>query len=325
MNDLIKFFCLFLCICSPWHTSGQIINTVAGDGTSGYGGDGTPATTAKLKSPFGIHPDKNGNLYISDSYNQRVRKVDASGIIKAMAGTGAPGYSGDGIAATSSELSQPTGLTMDAVGNLYIADNNNGRVRKIDVTGIITTTAGTGSGFYVTDGVPATSANISPNDVAIDISGNIYVADPINHRIFKITSGIITTFAGTGTSGYTGDGLAATLAELSGPTGIALDDAGNLYIADWLNNSVRKVDISGVITTFAGTGVGGYSGDNVPASTAQLNQPQFVSADACGNIYISDGLNGRIRRVTRTGIITTIAGKGIGGYSGDGGPATNAK
>jgi sugar lactone lactonase YvrE len=221
-------------------------------------------------------------------------------------------------------------VAVDAAGNLYIADNGNSRVRRVSVSGVITTVAGTGMYGFSGDGGPATNAQLkSPFGVAVDSVGNLYIADPYNHRVRKVSvSGVITTVAGTGPSGFWGDGEAATDAQLSFPSGVAVDGAGNLYIADTGNSRVRVVSL-GTISTKAGTGVEGFSGDGGPAVDAQLFQPLGVAVDAAGNLYVVDLLANRVRKVSVSGVITTVAGSGstgiVGGFSGDGGPADNAR
>ncbi|MHB1953016.1 MAG: NHL domain-containing protein [Sulfobacillus sp.] len=257
-------------------------------------------------------------------------------IINTVAGNGASGYSGDGGAATSAELSYPLGVVLDSAGNLYIADTFNNRIRKVTAsTGDISTVAGNGTAGYSGDGGPATSAELDfPFGVVVDSAGNLYIADTYNQRIRKVTAttGVITTVAGNGygapnSCGFSGDGGPATSAELCGTNGVAVDSAGNLYIADTYNNRIRKVTAStGIISTVAGNGTYGYSGDGGPATSAELWAPQGVAVDSAGNLYIADRFNQRIRKVTAsTGIITTVAGNGASGYSGDGGPATSAK
>jgi sugar lactone lactonase YvrE len=254
-----------------------------------------------------------------------------SGIINTVAGDGIRGYSGDGGAATSAEVNIPYGLAVDSAGNIYIADLENNRIRKVTAsTGIISTVAGNGTAGYSGDGGAATSAEINfPYGVAVDSAGNIYIADFGNQRIRKVTAstGIISTVAGDGIVGYSGDGGPATSAELDSPTGVAVDGAGNIYIADLGNYRIRKVTVStGKISTVAGDGIQGYSGDGGPATSAELYYATGVAVDTAGNIYISDVVNVRIRKVTAaTGIINTVAGDGAGGFSGDGGPATSAE
>jgi sugar lactone lactonase YvrE len=314
-------------------TLAPVITTVAGNGTAAYNGDNIPATSAQLNWPAGVAVDSAGNLYIVDYDNQRIRKVDARGNITTVAGTGTPGYNGDNIAATSAELDYPGGVTVDSAGNVYIADSFNYRIRKVDTGGTITTVAGGGSGCAgqtdaLGDGCPATSAELSvPAGVAVDSAGNLYIADYDNDRIRKVNaSGIITTVAGNGSYGYNGDNFAATRAELNFPSGVAVDSAGNLYIADRNNQRIRKVDASGTITTVAGTGISGYNGDNIPATSAQLNYPNGVAVDSAGNLYIADWDNNTIRKVdASTGIISTVAGNGTAGYNGDNIEATSAE
>ncbi|MFB5761966.1 cadherin-like beta sandwich domain-containing protein [Paenibacillus medicaginis] len=307
--------------------SSGAISTAAGNGTSGYSGDGGAATTAQLANPTGVATDSSGNLYIADYANNRVRKVDSSGNISTVAGTGSEGYSGDGRAATTAQLNNPFGVAVDNSGNLYIADFNNNRIRKVDSLGNISTVAGTGSEGYSGDGRAATTAQLAgPTGVAVDNSGNLYIADFMNNRIRKVdSSGNISTVAGTGENGYSGDGGAATTAQLSDPQGVAVDSSGNLYIADRGNNRIRKVDSSGNISTVAGTGEWGYSGDGGAATTAQLYYPFDVAVDSSGNLYIADAINQRIRKVDSLGNISTVAGTGEAGYSGDGGAATTAQ
>ena len=247
-------------------------------------------------------------------------------IIITYAGTGVAGYSGDGGAATSAQLNAPTGIFVDTHGNLYIADQQ--RIRMVNSVGIITTFAGTGTIGNSGDGGAATSAQFNnPSGMSADISGgNIYIADRDNSKIRMVNSaGIITTFAGTGVAGSSGDGGAATSAQLHGPTGVTVDNNGNLYIVDPNNRKIRMVTSTGIMTTFAGTGVAGSSGDGGKATSAQLNGPSGVGTDSSGNVYIVDNGNNKIRMVTSTGIITTFAGTGTLGYSGDGGSATSAE
>jgi hypothetical protein len=305
-------------------TSGTI-TTVAGNGTSGYSGDGGPATSASLSyCGYSVAVDTAGNLYIADPCNYRVRKVDASGTITTVAGTGVDAYYGDGGAATSAFLTYPSGVAVDVAGNLYIADLYSERIRKVDASGIITTVAGNGTPGYSGDGGPATSASLSyPAGVAVDTGGNLYIVDPGNIRIRKVdTSGTISTVAGNGTSGYSGDGGPATSASLTYPTGVGVDTGGNVYIAD--NYRVREVDANGVITTFAGNGTYTFGGDGGAAVNADLYRPTGVAFDVAGDMYIADAGNQRIRKVDTSSTITTVAGNGTPGYSGDGGPATSA-
>jgi hypothetical protein len=261
--------------------------------------------------------------------------IPAPGVISSVAGTSwGPRYEpplGDGGAATSARLYYPTGVAVDSAGNIYIADRDDERIRKVTAsTGIITTVAGNGTVGYSGDGGAATSAEINlPWSVAVDSTGNIYFADYGNSRIRKVTvsTGIITTVAGNGTAGYSGDGGAATSAKINYPEGVTVDSSGNIYIADYNNNRVRKVTVStGKISTVAGNGTQGFSGDGGAATSAEMYAPGSVALDSSGNIYIGDRGNNRIRKVTvATGVISTVAGNGTAGSSGDGGPATSAE
>ncbi len=304
------------------------ISTVAGTGLAGYSGDGGAATSALLSRPSGVAVDSSGNLFIADRDNHRIRKVDTSGVITTVAGTGKFGYSGDGGPATAARLDNPIDLEVDGAGNLFIADFFNHVIRKVDTSGTITTVAGIGrrSG-YSGDGGPATSALLYyPAGVDVVPSGELLIADFGNSVIRKVdTSGIITTVAGTGFAGYSGDGGPATSAQLYQAADVAQDQAGNLWIADRENHRIRRVDTSGIITTVAGTGTAGYSGDGGPASAALLNLPSGIIVDSIGNIVISEVGSSVARRIDPSGVITTVAGTGTAGYSGDGGPATSAR
>jgi RHS repeat-associated protein len=300
-----------------------IIKTLAGNGYDGFSGDGGPAVNASLNKPFGVAVDSAGNIFIVDTSNRRIRKVDTSGIITTVAGNGTWDYSGDGGPATDAGF-DPRGVAVDSAGNIFIACWFNKRIRKVDTNGIITTVAGNGNRDFSGDGGPATDAGLDPGGVAVDSAGNIFILDYYNRRIRKVdTSGIITTVAGNGYDGFSGDGGPATDAGFN-PRGLAMDSAGNIFIADWFNHRVRKVNTSGIITTVAGNGYDGFSGDGGPATNASLSMPYGVAVDNAGNIFIADQSNYRIRRVDTSGIITTVAGNGYGGFSGDGGPATDA-
>jgi sugar lactone lactonase YvrE len=304
-----------------------IISTVAGNGTAGFSGDGGSATSASLYYPWGVAVDAAGNLYIADSQNWRVRRVDLSGAISTVAGNGTWGFSGDGGSATSASLYFYVDLAVDGVGNLYIAGDQDSRIRRVDPSGTISTVAGasTSQGFSG-DGGPATAALLNfPSGVAVDAAGNLYIADSNNNRIRRVTAdGTISTVAGNGTAGFSGDGGPATNASLHQPQRVAADTNGNLYVADWWNHRIRRVDPNGTISTVAGNGTSGYSGDGGSATSASLQYPMGVAVDAAGNLYIADSRNNRIRRVTANGVISTVAGNGIAGFSGDGGPAASA-
>lgn len=305
-----------------------IITTVAGDGVIGFSGDGGPATSAEMFLPYSVTVDSSGNFLIADTGNTRIRRVDAStGIITTVVGDGSFGFSGDGGPATNAELANPYSVAVDASGNVFIADFYNDRIRRVDgATAIISTVAGNGS---LGDGGPATSAELNlPNGTAVDSSGNLFIADTVDSLVRRVDlgTGIITTVAGGGLNGL-GDGGPATSAELAVPHGVAVDDSGNLFIADYYNQRIRRVDAAtGIITSVAGDGVFGFSGDGGPATSAELASPFGVAVDASGNIFIADSDNERIRRVdAATGIITTVAGDGVAGFGGDGGPATSAQ
>jgi sugar lactone lactonase YvrE len=283
-----------------------IINTIAGTSVAGFSGDGGPATAAQLSGPVDVAVDRNGNVFIADNYNHRIRKVDLSGTINTIAGTGFNGYGGDGGPATAAAVYSPHGVAFDNSGNLLICDNLNNRIRKIDAGGIITTIAGTGMPGHSGDGGPATLSTMSqPYGITVDISGNIYIADRANY-IRKISpAGIITSIAGTGVAGYNGDGIAATTAQLNQPYGVAVDVDGGIYIADVSNSRIRKIEWSGVISTVAGAGVIGYSGDNGPATAARID-PTGITVDKTGNLYIADFSNFRIRYIKNTVGVSTV-------------------
>ena len=311
-----------------------IITTVAGNPRCCNSADGGQAANTWLTAASGITLDKAGNLYIWEGAASKIRKVNPAGIISTVAGNGIAGYTGDGGAATSASLfsgATVSGLAVDAAGNLYISDGNNHVVRKVDTAGIIRTVAGNGTPGFSGDGLAATSAQLQyPAGIALDGAGNLYIADSSNSRVRKVnTAGIISTVAGNGNVRYSGDGVQATAAAVDRPEGLAVDSAGNLYIAETSSSRVRKVSPSGVISTVAGVtaGTNGFSGDGGPATAATLYGPIGLTVDPSGSLYIADNVNGRIRRVDAAGTITTYAGSGGGTAStpiGDGGPATSA-
>jgi uncharacterized protein (TIGR03437 family) len=302
-----------------------VITTVAGNGVSGFSGDGGAATSAQLRLPSGVALDGSGNLYIADTLNHRIRRVAPSGTISTVAGIGVGAFLGDGGAATAAALNSPRGLAADAAGNLYIADRLNHRIRRI-AGGNISTVAGTGAAGFSGDGGAATAAQISsPQAVALLPGGGFLIADSNNQRIRSVTGGSISTIAGNGSSGSSGDGGPAVAAALQQPQGVAADAAGNTIIGDTFNNTVRRVSLGTIITRLAGGGGFKFGGDGGAAATAFLNGPAVLALDADGNLYVSDRLNHRVRKITPAGVISTLAGTGVAGFSGDGGPAVNAQ
>ena len=294
----------------------------------------TQATTIPLILPSAAAFDVQGNLYFVEMGNHVVRKVTSGGVITTVAGNGVQGFAGDNGPATSAELDSPAGLALDPAGDLFIADSHNQRVREVAAaTGIISTIAGTGVAGFSGDGGAATAARLDlPTALALDAAGNLYAADTGSHRVRRIAAatGAITTVAGNGVEGYAGDGGAATAANLDSPNGLVVDVAGNLYIADTHNGRVREVSAaSGVISTVAGTGVVGgnvqtFGGDNGVATAAGLALPRGLTMDAAGNLYFADSANHRIRRISTSGVITTVAGQGMEAFAGDSAAATAA-
>lgn len=309
----------------------QTIRTIAGNGATGflsgaYGGDGGQATAALLYYPGGLAYDAVGNLYVADSRNHRIRKIDGTGAISTFAGTGVSGYSGDGGPASAAELGYPESICIDGSGNLYMADKWEAVVRRIDAPGIITTVAGTGTYGFGGDGGAATAALLdNPTYVAADGGGNIYICDWINSRVRKVNAaGIITTIAGNGSAVYSGDGGPATAAGMR-PISILVEPSGTLLIGDGANHRVRRVDAGGMIATIAGNGTDGTGGDGGPATAAELKLPSSFLYDGSGNLLVCDEIGAMIRKIDVAGVITTIAGTGTAGYSGDGGPAIAAQ
>jgi trimeric autotransporter adhesin len=306
--------------------SAQVITTVAGNGTAASAGDGGSAITASLHNPSGIYIDVHKNIYVVEYSGNRVRKIDTSGTITTFAGNGIAGYSGDGGPATNASFNTPIDIVADNSGNMYIVDNVNQRIRKVDTYGIITTFAGNGIRTYGGDGGPATGASLQdPDRIAVDNTGNVYIADADNNVVRKVNSaGIITTVVGNGIAGYSGDGGPATNASLAQPLGIAFDGNGNMFVADGFNHCIRKISPSGIISTYAGNGIGGYSGDYGPATAASMQYPCGVAVDRSCNVYVTDWYDQRVRKIFTSGTITTVAGNGTAGFSGDGGPSVAA-
>ena len=285
-------------------------------GTDVYNGDNILANTAHLDYPRNLAFDTAGNLYVADQRSHRIRKIDINGIITTIAGTGVDGFSGDDGPATEAQLKNPRAVTVDKNGNLYISDKGNSRIRKVTTDGIISTIAGTGEDGYSGDGGAATSARIKfPYQMKTDAQGNLYFTEASNHLVRKIsTDGTISTVAGTGTTGFSGDNGAATSAQLATPWGMTLDDEGNIYISDSYNHRIRKVDTDGNITTIAGTGTAGDSGEGGAATSALLNTPGCIDIDKAGNIYFTSIGNAKVKKILKNGNIVTIAGTGLQSY-----------
>lgn len=324
-----------LLVCAPALCLAQAgaytIKTYAGTGAYDFTGDSGQASAATFKNPFHIALDKSGVMYVADQNNSRIRKIDANGVITTIAGKESSGYDSKATTATSAALYYPCGVMMDSSGNVFIADTHSHVVRKVTTAGAISTVAGTSMLGYTTGTdskeLKAVDAQLyKPSSIAFDSAGNLFIADTFNSVIRKVdSSGLITTFAGTGTAGYTGDGGLATLAKLNYPQAITFDNAGNLFIADTVNSVIRKVDKNGVITTVAGNGFTDFYGDGGLATRAALNNPRGIAIDAAGNLFIADTVNNRVRVVNAAGVINTIAGNSLYGDSGDNGPATRAQ
>lgn len=307
------------------------ISSPVGTGRQGFSGDGGPATGARLDQPFDVAFDRDGNLYLSDTFNHRIRKVDAeTGVITTVAGSGRKGFSGDDGPATEASMDEPYGICLDREGNLYFADRLNRRVRKVDASGVISTVAGNGSESSSGDGGPAAIAGlVEPNGVALDPGHRtLYIADVSGHRVraVDLETGAIRTASGTGEARHDGDGGPAPSARLNGPRAVEVGEDGTLYILERNGNTLRAVDPdSGIIRTLAGTGRKGYAGDGGPAVSATFDGPKEMALGD-GEILIVDTENHVIRRIDLdSGRITTVAGSGVAGGGGDGGPATEAQ
>ncbi len=300
------------------------ITTVAGGGV----GDGGPANAAPVRFTRGVAVDASGNVLIADTYNNRIRRVTPDGIISTVAGTGVPGFAGDGGPATKADLRAPEAVTADAAGNVYFSDTGNHRVRKVDASGVITTVAGNGTAVFSGDGGSGTAASLNnPVGLAIDGSGGLLICDSYNHRVRRMASGVITTVAGNGSPGTSGDGGPATSASASAPHGIVAVGSGGYFFT--AGNRVRHVDAGGIIRTSAGSGSSAWPvddplGDGGPAIDASFYGAQELARDGAGNLYVADSGNKRIRKIDTAGIIRTVAGNGAYGFSGDGGAATAA-
>jgi uncharacterized protein (TIGR03437 family) len=293
--------------------------TIAGTGAAGFSGDGGPAIAATLYGPQGIRVDGAGNIYVADQDNNRIRKITPAGIISTFAGSASGGFAGDGGQANAAQLFLPEDISLDGKGNVFISDSLNGRVRMVNAQGVISTVAGGGVSFQ--NGPPAQAA-IAPSGIAVEGNGNILMAEFNYRRVRRIAPlQSVTTIAGILATAAAGDNVAATSTALLDPFGVAVDASANVYIADRIDHRVRKVTPGGIITTVTGDGIPAFSGDGGPASKAQIGQPADLGFDPAGNLFIAAGV---LRKITPEGVITTVAGTGTAGYSGDGGLATQA-
>jgi DNA-binding beta-propeller fold protein YncE len=309
---------------------GWIIATAVGSGERGYAGDGGPALAARLNGPFDLGFDRMGNLFFSDTFNHRIRRVDGNGVITTIAGTGAAGYSGDGGPAIAAAFNEPYGIAVDRSGTVYVADRHNHRVRRIDgVSGRVTTLAGNGSAGFAGDGGPAALAGLAePNGLGLDpAETRLFIADVADHRVrvVDLAAGTIATFAGTGEAAHSGDGGPARSAAIFGARAVRVAADGRVYNLERQGSTLRAVDPeTGTITTIAGTGARGYAGDGGPAKDAVFDAPKELALDPQGDILVVDTENHAVRRIDRaTQLVETIAG-GRKGPEGDGGPATAA-
>jgi sugar lactone lactonase YvrE len=292
-------------ICYTLTTSSQIVTTLAGSGSYGFL-DGL-GTIAQFGSPYGVCTDNSGNVYVAESGNNRIRKISPLGVVTTLAGSGVSGYN-DGTG-TAAQFNNPLSVCADYTGNVYVADSDNNRIRKISPAGVVTTLAGSGISGYL-DGTGTIAQFNRPSGVCADYSLNVYVADPYNNRIRKISGGIVTTLAGAGTAGYL-DGLGSA-AKFNSPTGVYTGPGvNNVFVADMGNQRIRKITFTGIVTTVAGSGISGYLDDT--ATLAQFKNPSAVCTDGNGNLYVADNGNQRIRKISGS-IVTTLAGSGTAGY-----------
>lgn len=303
------------------------ISTVAGTGELGMSGDGGPAIAARIQKPTAVALSSRGHLYIAAEQSQRVRMVDLDSTISTVMGTGRTEMQSEERLAVEMNLDNAYGIAVDQDDNLYVLSRGHSKIFKVGKDGIARHIAGMGERGFAGDGGEATDAQINfANHLVADAEGNLFVADTGNQRIRKIsTDRIITTIAGTGEMGFGGDGGKAVEAQFAYPSAIAIDDAGSLYIADFNNHRIRRISPDGIIVTIAGTGEPGYNGDGKNALETQIGEPCGVAVDRAGYVYIGDQINHRVRVVTPAGIMHTVAGTGVRGYSGDGGPAEEAQ
>ncbi|MCF8459640.1 MAG: T9SS type A sorting domain-containing protein [Flavobacteriales bacterium] len=326
-----KLFFIALILVYSLTVQAQTITTIAGNGTEGYAGDGGLAVNALLRNPNQIAYDQSGNLFIAEDYNHVVRKIDANGYISTVAGTGVMGFSGDGGIATNAQMNRVAAVAVDNAGNIYLSDADNFRIRKVDALGNINTIAGNGDEGYSGDGGLAINAELGfVSGICLDPLGNVYLANQTYHNIRKIDgAGIITTVAGDGSGnpGYGGEGVVAATSMVNSPAAVFMDANGNLFFSEFGGFRIRKINTSGILTTVAGTGNFGSSGDGGPAINAQLLYPYGLVVDAAGVIYVCESAHNMIRKIDASGIISAFAGVGgfVPGYSGNNGPALLAQ
>jgi DNA-binding beta-propeller fold protein YncE len=326
----VRSFFALVAACSLLAASPGTISTVAGTGSPGFSGDGGKAAAAQLDQPFDCCFGPRGEMYVADTNNHAIRRIDKSGIITTVAGCGRQGYSGDGGPATAATLNEPYGVAVDRDGTLYIVDRLNAAIRRVGAkTGVISTLAGTGTPGYDGDGGPANQARLrEPNGLALDGRGGLLIADVADNRIRRVEleTGTIDTIAGTGRREFSGDGGIAIGASIDGARAVDVDKDGSIYICEREGNRIRKIDASGIIHTVAGTGKAGYSGDGGQALQAAFNGPKWVHVGPDNAIYVVDTENHCVRRIDqKSGLISTIAGSGAKGTEGDGGPAASAR
>lgn len=314
-----------LALAAPAGAATNFIFSLAGTSVPGFAGDGSAAVDAQLSFPAGVAVAADGAIVVADQNNQRIRRIDPSGVITTIAGTGTYGFAGDGGPATSANFKAPSSVAIAQNGDIYVADQSNNRVRRFAPGGTITTVAGDGTAAYGGDGGPATAAQLNnPIGVALGPDGSLFIGDLGNNRVRRVSpAGTITTVAGTGVRSSTGDGGPATAATLDNPNGLAVRTDGSVLVADQGGHRVRSFTPGGTIKGFAGTGVAGTGGDGGPATAALLDTPASLALAADGSVLIGDALADRVRRVSKAGVITTVAGGGPG--LGDGGPATSAR
>ncbi len=304
---MVPRFFLVALLCLSTRATAQVPSIIVGTGKAGYSGDGLQASVAQLRVPSDLFVSADGTIYIADTANNRIRRVEPGGTIETIAGNGRRVQSSDGELATEVGIMSPSSVVVDGAGNVYYAEWTGHRVRKIDTTGRITTVAGNGEPGYVGENLPATETSLwTPSRIFLDGKGNLYIAEWHAHRIRIVTpDGTISTIAGNGNKGFSGDGGPAELASLDRPNGLFVTRQGEIYISDLGNHRIRRVDTDGVIHTVAGNGMPQHKGDGGPATDASLNAPAGIFVDDGGNLYISDTRNGKVRKVDPTGTMST--------------------